>query len=309
MKKHGLLSSALLLTAALIWGLAFVAQDAAADSVPPFTMNATRSIIAALALIPIAGIMRRARGKKLLEATKADRKALLIAGICCGLFLSVAVNFQQFGIALYPDGAAAAGRAGFITALYIVFVPLIGLVFRKKPSPLIIVAVLLSVAGLYLLCLSGGLGSLYTGDLIVLCCAATFAMQILCVDHFIDRVDGVKLSCIQFFVCAVVSAIMMLIFEKPSMSALLSAWQPILYLALLSSAGGYTLQILGQKYASSPTVASILMSMESVFAVLGGAVFAGERLLLREIVGCCVMFAAIILAQLPTDMFKRKREE
>ncbi len=300
MKKQEILSAGLLLLAAMIWGVAFVAQDAAAGLIEPFTLNAVRSFIAAAALVPVAGVTRGMRGLPLLERDNKGRRDLMLAGGCCGALLAVAVNFQQFGIAMYPDGAAAAGRAGFLTALYIVFVPLIGLFFGRKPSVSVFVAVGIATVGLYLLCLSGGIGALYLGDVVVLCCAVAFAMQILCVDRFIDRVDGVKLSSVMFLVCGTLSAILMVLFEHPSLSALIASWRPILYLALLSSAGGYTLQIIGQKYARSPAVASILMSMESVFAVLGGVVLAGERMLPREVLGCAVMLVAIIIAQLPS---------
>lgn len=299
MKKNRILSVSALLLAAMIWGVAFVAQDKASETLGAFTINASRSLIASVVLIPLALVLRKKQHKQFLEQTKADRGSLIKAGLLCGFFLCVAVNLQQFAISLYPPEAAVSGRAGFITALYIIFVPIFGLFLRKKPSLMIILAVILATAGLYFLCLSGGLDALYTGDIIMTLCAMSFAVQILCVDHYIDRVDPIKLSSLQFFVCGVLSLILMFIFEGPDGQALLANWGPILYLAVVSSGIGYTLQIVGQKYSDSPTVSSILMSMESVFAALGGAIIAGEQLKDREILGCVIMFAAILIAQIP----------
>ena len=306
MKSKNLLSSALLLTAAIIWGFAFVAQEKLADTIPPFTVNMIRSLIASVALIPVAAITRRMQGKRLREENPADRRTLIKAGVICGVMLCISVNLQQFGIALYPAGAPASAHSGFLTALYIVFVPIFGLFLKKKPGLSIIIAVVLATVGLYFLCLYEGFGTLYLGDVVVLICGASFAVQILCVDRYIDKVDGVKLSSIQFLVTGVLSGILMLIFEKPDLSAILAGWQPLLYLALLSSCVGYTLQIIGQKYASSPALASILMSMESVFAVIGGMIFLHAIPKVNEWVGCALMFAAIIIAQLPKDIFKKK---
>lgn len=308
MKPKPLLSSALLLTAAIIWGFAFVAQEKIADTIPPFTVNAIRSIIASVALIPVAAIIRRTQGKKLLEKSPQDRRKLIKAGIICGVMLCVSVNLQQFGIALYPEGAPASAHSGFLTALYIIFVPIFGLFIGKKPGLFVAIAVVLATVGLYFLCLYEGFGALYLGDVVVLMCGAAFAVQILCVDRFIGEVDGVKLSSLQFLVTGVLSAILMLIFEKPDPSAILAAWQPILYLALMSSGVGYTLQIIGQQYSSSPTLASILMSMESVFAVIGGVIFMGALPKVNEWIGCGIMLIAIIIAQLPADLLKKKTE-
>ena len=299
MKKNNVLSSALLLTAAIIWGFAFVAQNKLADTVPPFTVNAARSLIASVALVPVAYFTRRARGLKLTESAKPDRRRLIKAGVFCGVLLCISVNLQQFGIALYPEGAPVEAHSGFLTALYILFVPIFGLFMKKRPSKFVLIAVGVALVGLYLLCLSDGFDSLYTGDIVVLICGMSFALQILCIDHYIDSVDGVKLSSIQFLVCGLLSTVLMLIFEKPDVNAVLSAWQPLLYLALLSSAGGYTLQIIGQKYASSPTLASIIMSMESVFATIGGILFMGVIPKTAELIGCGVMFLAIVIAQIP----------
>ena len=301
MKPKPLLSSVLLLTAAIIWGFAFVAQEKLADTVPPFTVNAIRSLIASAALIPVAAVTRRMRGKRLLEETPAGRKKLIKAGVICGVMLCISVNLQQFGISLYPEGAPASAHSGFLTALYIIFVPLFGLFIGKKPGVFVAVAVVLATVGLYFLCLYDGFGSLYLGDAVVLMCGAAFAVQILCVDRFIGEVDGVKLSSMQFFVTGVLSSILMLIFEKPDPQAILAAWAPLMYLALMSSGVGYTLQIIGQKYSSNPALASILMSMESVFAVIGGVIFMHAVPSANEWIGCGLMLIAIIIAQLPTQ--------
>ena len=307
MKKNDLLSSAILLTAAIIWGLAFVAQEKMADTVPPFTVNAVRSFIAAAALLPVAAIMRRKQGKKLFESSPADRKKLIKASVICGVMLCISVNLQQVGISLYPDGAPASAHSGFLTALYILFVPLIGLFIGKRPGVFVWIAVGIAVVGLYFLSLFDGVGGLYIGDVVVLCCGISFAVQILCVDRFIGELDGVKLSMMQFLVTGILSAVLVLIFERPDPSAVLAAWQPILYLSLLSSAVGYTLQMIGQKYASGPTLASILMSMESVFAVIGGIIFMHAVPKANEWIGCGLMLAAIIIAQLPSPKTKKKQ--
>ncbi len=292
----------ILLIAAIIWGLAFVAQDKAADTVPPFAINAVRSYIGFLFLLPVSAFISRKRGEGLVPETKEARRNLAMAGILCGVMLTISANLQQFGISSYPDGAAASARSGFITAMYVVLVPVFGLFLKKKTSLNVWLAVALSVVGLYLLCLSGGLYKLYSGDIVVFGCAISFAVHIMCVDHFANSVDGVKLSCIQFFVCGTLSMVLMFIYEKPTLSGIMAAMPYLLFIGVMSSGVAYTLQIIGQQYSKNPTVASIIMSLESVFAALGGLLF-GEVLSLREALGCVVMFAAIILSQVD---FKRK---
>jgi len=221
-----------------------------------------------------------------------SRKDLICGGLACGIFLCLASNFQQFGIKY-----TTVGKAGFITACYIVLVPIFGLFLKKKCSPFIWVAVAMSVAGLYLLCITDGF-SIGKGDILVLICAVLFAVHILVIDYYSPKVDGVKMSCIQFLVCGILSGIPALIFEKPEMSAILTAWQPILYAGVMSCGVAYTLQIIGQKNMN-PTVASLILSLESCISVLAGWVILGQHLSGREITGCVIMFAAIILAQLP----------
>ena len=287
----------LLLLAAFIWGVAFVAQKSGADTVGPFLLLTVRSFIGAAALIPVILIL----GKKAPQpiVTGGSKKTLYIGGAICGTILFSASAFQQIGITEGTD----AGKAGFITALYIVLVPVVSIFIGKKTSLKIWISVGLSVIGLYLLCITGGM-RIQVGDLLLLCCALIFTFHILSVDKFSPRVECLKLSCIQFLVCGTLSLLFMFITgEKNTIEGLLEAYIPILYLGLMSSGVAYTLQIVGQR-GTNPTLASIIMSLESVFAVLAGALF-GEKLSLREGIGCVIMFSAIILSQLPD---KRKCE-
>lgn len=307
MNKRKILSNIALLTAALVWGIAFVSQEQAAKYVDTFTVNTLRSLVASVALIPLILFTSKKSGRPVFEKTKADRKLLIKAGVLCGTFLCISSSLQQFGISIYPEDAAVSARSGFITALYVIVVPIIGvLFFKRKVNITVWISVFIAIIGLYLLCGSNGLSGIYLGDVLVLCCAVSFSLQILCVDRFIDRVDGIKLSAIQFFTCGVMSLILMFIFENPTMEHIMLALKYILYLGIVSSGVGYTLQIIGQKYSDNPTVASILMSLESVFAALGGWVLMNKSLSGVEILGCAIMFLAIVLAQIP---FKKKAEK
>lgn len=299
MNKRKLLSNLMLITAAIVWGVAFVSQEKAALYVDTFTVNALRSLIAAVALIPLIIFTSKSNNKPIFEKSKTERGLLLKAGFLCGTFLCLSSFLQQTGISIYPSDAAISARSGFITALYVIFVPIFSVVFKKKVNFTVWISVIIATVGLYLLCGSNGLKGIYLGDILVLCCAVSFAMQILCVDRFIDRVDGIKLAAMQFLFCGVESLILMFIFEQPQIGNIMFAFKFILYLGLVSSGVGYTLQIIGQKYSDNPTVASILMSLESVFAALGGWILLGKALSLVEILGCAVMFAAIVLAQIP----------
>lgn len=295
MKKQQipLKNSLLLLLTATIWGVAFVAQSVGMDYVGGFTFNMARSLIGSAVLLPVIWFMGRNSSKKAKEAQgSSSRKDLLWGGLACGILMCLASNFQQFGIKY-----TTVGKAGFITACYIVLVPILGLFLKKKCSPFIWLAVAMSVAGLYLLCITDGF-SIGKGDILVLICAVLFSFHILVIDYYSPKVDGVKLSCIQFLVCGILSGIPALIFEKPEMSAVLTAWQPILYAGVMSCGVAYTLQIIGQKNMN-PTVASLILSLESCISVLAGWVILGQQLSAREIAGCVIMFAAIILAQLP----------
>lgn len=306
MNKRNLKGSLILLLAAVIWGVAFVAQDMAKkEGVEPFTLNALRSYVGCFALIIVSYIISKKKKEPFVPATKADKKRLLLTGIACGTLLCVAANFQQFGIQAYSSEEAASARAGFLTAMYILFVPILGIFLKKFPGINLWAGVLLAVAGLYFLCFSGGLSGSGEGDGIMLICAVAFALHILCIDTFGSKVDGVKLSAIQFFVCAVLSTVLMFIFEEPKIDEIISAALPILFLGIMSSGIAYTLQIIGQQYCDSPTLASISMSFESVFAAIGGVLFNNEMLENKEWIGCAIMFAAIIIAQLPSP-FKKK---
>ncbi len=301
MNKRKLLSNIALVLAALVWGIAFVSQEQAAKYIDTFTVNALRSLIAAAALIPLIIFKSKSTGRPILEKSKDDRKLLIKAGVMCGTLLCLSSSLQQFGISIYPEHAATSARSGFITALYVIFVPIFGLLlFRRKVGFTVWISVIVATTGLYLLCGSQGITGIYLGDLVVLCCAVSFSLQILCVDHFIDRVDGIKLSAVQFLTCGILSMILMFIFERPDIESIMHSAKYVLYLGIVSSGCGYTLQIIGQKYSDNPTVASILMSLESVFAALGGWVLLHKALSPIEITGCVVMFAAIVLAQLPT---------
>lgn len=281
--------------AAFIWGTAFVAQDLCADSIGAFAFNATRYFIAVLALLVVILISDKVKKNKptlTAQEKKAANKQLWLGGLCCGAALAIASNFQQAGLVAGTD----AGKAGFITALYVVLVPVFGLFFKRKVSLPTWIAVVLSVVALYLLCIKGDF-SLAPGDLLVLVCAVCFAVHILVIDHFTAYCDGVKLSCLQFLFAGIISTICMFIFEDVDFAAILSCTLPLLYVGIFSCGVGYTLQILAQK-DSNPTVVTILLSLESVFAVIAGAIILKQQMTVREYIGCAIMFAAVILAQI-----------
>lgn len=295
--KSQLKGSLMLLLAAFIWGSTFVAQDKAATE--PFTFIASRNLIGALVLVPVIAVIDVFSKKK--GILPKDFKVLsyskkeVIGGIFCGIILFIAASLQQYGIFLYPKDGAAAGKSGFITALYIVLVPIAGLFLKKKAGINIWISVAIATVGMYLLCVKSGF-SVHYADLILFLCAIGFTAHILVIDRFSPFVNGVKLSALQFLVSSILGTIFMFIFESPSIGGIINDIVPILYAGLLSSGVAYTLQIVAQKN-TNPTVASVIMSLESVFAVLSGAVF-GEIMSGREIVGCVLMFAAVILAQI-----------
>ena len=302
--SRSLRAALLLLLTAMIWGAAFVAQDVAADALEPFTFNGLRMVLAALTLVPViayrharqcraAAAAPAAERPALLPHDPAQRRFLLLGGLCCGVMLALGSGFQQLGI----NAGVQAGKAGFITALYIVLVPLTGLFFGKRPQPLVWLAVVLSAIGLYLLCMQGGF-VLESGDVLLLLCALSFTGHILVVDHVGARVDGVKLSCIQFAVTAVICLTIAAFTEHPTWADVKTAAIPILYAGILSGGVGYTLQIVAQKDID-PTIASLIMCLESVFAVLFGWLLLGDAMSPREYLGCAVMMLGILLAQLP----------
>ena len=297
MKTGQMKNSLLLLLTAFIWGVAFVAQSVGGEAVGCFTFNGVRSLIGALVLIPVIffldGQKKRELGEEKFLEQKGDKKTLLIGGICCGVMLCIASNFQQFGISF-----TTVGKAWFITAMYILIVPILGLFMKKKVGAKIWAGVVLATIGLYMLCMTSESFSLSKGDFLVLICACFFSLHILIIDYFSPKVDGVRMSCIQFFVCGVISMVIAFIFEKPDLSGIFAGWLPILYAGVLSCGVAYTLQIVGQKNMD-PTVASLILSLESVFSVLAGWIILHQTLSMRELSGCVLMFLAIILAQLP----------
>ena len=293
-KQH--LGTILLIFTAMIWGTAFVGQRVGMETIEPFTFNAARMLLAAVVVGIVAIILskkREAEAPLSPSDKKTRRRSTLLGGLCCGLFLAAASSFQQVGL-IYTS----AGKAGFITAMYMLLVPIISfVVFRKKHSVQVWLAVVIGVAGLYLLCVTDGF-SLTRGDTLVCICALLFSCHILCCDHFVKTGDPVAISAIQFAVVAVICTVIALVVETPTLEKLLSAAIPIAYCGIISGGVGYTLQIVAQGF-TEPAVASLLMSLESVFAVLAGALLLNERMTPRELFGCVVMFAAIILVQIP----------
>ena len=302
----------MLMLTAFIWGSSFVAQKSGMDLIGPMAFNGIRTLIGGIVLIPAIMFLNKLKAKRNLQSPDSmaeaspedkqkEKKLLIIGGICCGIALMIASNLQQIGI-FYTT----AGKAGFITALYVVLVPICGLLLGKKVRPVIWLCVLASAIGLYLLCMpaEGGFGHINKGDLLILLCALCFTGHILIIDYFSPKVDGVKLSCIQFFVAGILSIILMfpgdpaLGFDLPTLGTLLDSWLPILYAGVLSCGVAYTLQIVAQA-DTDPTVASMILCLESVFAVIAGMIILKESMSLREITGCIIMFAAIVVSQLP----------
>lgn len=292
MKKQ-MISAAELLLTAFIWGVAFVAQSVGMDYIGPFTFNCVRSIIGGLVLIPLIIVLKKKeRTNRTEEETRVYRKNTVIGGICCGFFLAVATSFQQFGI-MYTT----VGKAGFITALYIVIVPILGIFMKKKVAPVIWVSSIIAVIGFYLLSISGQV-SINIGDILVLVCAVLFSMHILVIDHFSPKGNPVAISCIQFFTSGIICGVGMLLFENPQIADILAAYVPILYAGVMSCGVAYTLQIVAQKNMD-PTVASLLLSLESVFSAFAGWMILGQKLSAKELFGCALVFVAVLLAQIP----------
>lgn len=287
------------LITAFIWGTAFVAQSVGAEHLEAMTVNAVRYAIAGAFLLPVLAFLRRHTPPRAVSEQRRARRELLTGGLACGFMLALSSGLQQFGIAY-----TTAGKAGFITALYIVLVPLLGLFFHKRVPLLIWGSVAIAVAGLYLLCIKEDF-SIGMGDVFMLLCALSFSGHILVIDHFTSHTDSIPLACAQFFFAALFSGFVMLFFEHPTLHKLQEGIVPLLYLGIFSSGIAYTLQIVAQK-DSDPTIISLLLSLESVFAVLAGAVLLNEAMSGREITGCLLMFVAVILAQLPTSADKMR---
>lgn len=297
MQKTQFKGVAMLLLTALIWGVAFVAQSAGMENVGAFTFSGVRTLMGVCVLLPFILIRDRITGRTMTQAQLAQRresdKKTLKYGLILGVVFCAAQNFQQFA---FNDSTS--GKIAFITALYMFFVPALGSLFGKRVPLLTWICVFFGFVGLFFLCIDPkNPGAVNRGDVLAFICAILFAAHILLIEKFAADVDGVKLSCVQFAVGGTLSCILMFIFEKPSFQAVGAAIVPLLYAGVMSCGVAYTFQIIGQKYTES-TVASLLMCMESVFGVLAGAVILGERLTGREIFGCAVMFAAILLSQI-----------
>ena len=293
-------SSLLLLLTAVVWGMGFVSQSAGADSMGAFTFTSARSILGCIALIPVILVIRlRTPAEK---KKPIDWKITIKAGICCGLALTAASLFQQFGVSM-----TTVGKSGFITALYIIFTPILGIFIKKKCPIVVWFGAVLAAFGMYLLCMTQDSFSLQTGDLLVLICAVLFAVHILVIDYFSPKTDGVIISCIQFFVCFLVSGVLALIFEEPAWQQLSDGAIPLLYAGLMSSGVGYTLQIVGQK-GLNPTVAALILSLESVTSAIAGFIAfkigflkTDQSLTPRQFIGCAIVFSAVILVQIPWE--------
>lgn len=297
--KKNLLGSISLLLATVIWGSAFVAQSVGMDHVGPYTFQAIRCAMAAIGLVPVIAIFDAGKndGKSFISRF-ADKK-LWTAGVLAGIPLCFAANLQQIGI-LYTD----AGKSAFLTAMYIIFVPLIGIFLKRRPSPMIPVCVLLAAIGLYFLSCAGVSG-INIGDICLLLCALAFAVQITVIDRFAQIVDPLRLNCIQAAVCAAGSALVMLFTETPTLDGIAGSWWPMCYAGFLSMGVAYSLQIIGQKHLD-PAPASLIMSLESVFAALSGWLFLQETMTFEESVGCILVFLAVILSQIPINMTKKR---
>lgn len=291
MKKNNIKGCLILAMTALIWGTAFIAQRTGTEFIGPFTFTFCRSLLAAVVLLPVSLVSGRKSDGEKCPLCGFGSKKLLIAGVLSGAFLFAATSFQQMGIQY-----TTSGKSAFITAMYMIIAPIIGMLFGKRPGLNVWIGIAVGAGGMYLLCMSGQTG-MGKGDLLTLVCAFLFALQILAIDRYSGEVDCIKMSFIQFVVCTLLSLPCMFIFEAPRLSAIASCAVPLLYTGVLSSAVAYTLQIIGQKYADM-TPATLTMSLESVFAAVSGWVILNETMGIREIVGCVLIFAAIIVSQL-----------
>ena len=288
--------------AALIWGTAFVAQKIGGDVAGPFTFNGIRSLMGCAALLPLVLSRRRQRrsGVKKDAGEVYDPKMSLIGGVCCGLFLCSASMLQQIAI-----GYVEIGKAGFLTALYIVLVPVLSFFMTGRSSSRVWTAVLISLAGLYFLCMTGSSLTIGGADLLLLACALLFAAQIMSVDHFVVKTDAIEISCLQLLTTGIICTVAAMIVEKPDFAAFgADVWLSVIYAGVFSSGIAYTLQIVGQKGAD-PAIASLIMSLESVISAIAGFLFLQQSLTVRELIGCVLMFAAIILVQLPAGSRRR----
>lgn len=292
MNKNNISGSIILMITALIWGTAFVAQSVGMNYVGPFTFIAARYIVGGLFLLPCIYTLDIINKNTSKVKKSYDRRNLIIGGVLCGIILFAASSFQQIGMQY-----TTVGKSGFITALYIIIVPLIGLLFKKSISTKVWISVCISIVGLYILCINESF-SISIGDILTLICAFCFSIHILIIDKYSLIVDAVRMSCIQFFVAGFLGLIFMIVFEEPNVTSIFSGFNTIIYAGVMSSGVAYTLQIIGQKN-TTPVMATLIMSLESVFAAISGWIILGEVLSFKEFIGCCLVFIAIILAQLP----------
>lgn len=279
----------MLFLAALIWGFAFAFQSQGMDHMGPMTFNGMRFLIGAIVLVPVIFIFRKPGKRK--PVTAGEVKVTVLGGIVCGLCLFAASSLQQFGIQY-----TSVGKAGFLTTLYIILVPIIGIFFGRKAPVVVWIGAIISVIGMYLLCVSETM-SINKGDIFAFCCAIVFAFHILSVDCFAPKTNGIVLSCLQFLTSGVCAMICAFIFEQPSVTEIVNGVVPLLYVGVMSSGVAYTLQILGQKNAE-PTLASLIMSLESAVSVLGGWLILNQRLTGKELLGCLLMFVAVVGVQI-----------
>lgn len=301
MKNQKIKGNMILLLTALVWGISFISQSKGVEQISPVAFNGIRSTLGGLVLLPVIFLLDLNKKRKGIPVYKYD-KTLLKAGILCGTLLCIASTLQTAGMVY-----TSPGKSGFITALYMVIIPVISLFTGKRPRPIIFISVLIAVSGLYLMCINESL-TINKGDILTFICAFVFAGHILVIDHYSPKVDGVKLACTQFFVCGIINLVIMFFTDIPPIKSVLNCWASIGYSGIMSCGVAYTLQIVGQKY-TDPTSASILMSLESVFATLSTVILValgwnltGGALSLREIIGCILMFAAILLVQLPEKL-------
>lgn len=313
--NNNLKGSLLLSIATILWGSTFVAQEVAAKYIGSFTLNCLRSFVGCVVLIPLIFIFKSKREKSTGENKKILTKPLIIGGVLCGTALAVAANLQQFGIMFNAElSEGDSGKAGFITAMYIIFVPLISVFMGKKLRFSIVISVLISIFGLYFISVKQGF-TVSTGDIVLLLCAVAFSGHILVIDRFVTKADAVALSSVQFLVAGVISGILMLIFERDCLTAsnLTSSIIPVLYCGILSSGVAYTLQIIGQLYCET-NIASLVMSLESVFSMLSACIFFGKLPTSREWIGCALMMTAILIVETPfadrvfEKVFKQKEK-
>lgn len=305
MKVNTKRNSCLLFLTACIWGLAFVSQSKGMEYMDPFTFNGVRSLIGAGSLLIFLMIRNKVTGGSIKDL---DVKVTLSAGLCCGIALTIASTLQQFGIAY-----TTVGKAGFITTLYIIFVPMAGVLFHKKVSPVVWIAAAMAAVGMYLLCMTESL-TINTGDILVFLCAIFFTAHIMIVDYFSPKTDGVVISCIQFTVCGVLCMIGAFIWGSPAWSQITSGMSTLLYAGVMSCGVAYTLQIVGQN-GVNPTVAALLLSLESVVATIAGVAAyklgflkTDQSMTVQQIIGCVIVFAAVILVQLPQEWFSKKKK-